>query len=103
MYFEQVQNTISKTLDEYIQTLKKVSAKDLGLDSRAGHSLYIDENNRDIIAVSKSFDSQLQYYGGFEYIDSDNRTEINNWIFYKSDNHRVEECFHYYYNGEYSL
>ena len=69
--------------------MKEVRAYDLGLDSRAGHRLYVD--NKHIIVDARQ-DRTLQYYGGFEYIkDSESRLEFGGYVIYKDDS-RVTEC-----------
>ena len=83
---------INNKIDGFVEELEYVYAKDLGLDERAGYQLYID-SQRSCIIVSKSNDRNLQYYGGFEYVDKDSRIEMGDWVFYFDEDSRVQECF----------
>jgi hypothetical protein len=67
--------------------MKKVKAAELGLDPRCG-SLYVDD---ECIGVDASNDRSLQYYGGFEYVDKEYRTEIGGYVFYNRDDSRVAD------------
>lgn len=80
---------IKKVLNE----LPNVSASQLGLDSRAGYSIWVDE---DMLIVTKATDRTLQYYGGFEYVDSECRTTIGNYVLYCADSSRVSDCIAHY-------
>jgi len=94
--------------NQYIDGMEEVLPQDLGLDRRCGYRLYI---NKEAVAVSKSNDSSLQYYGGFEYIDKAYRTELGDWVIYSIDDQthygydedndcRVTECIKNYYEPE---
>ena len=72
-----------------------VSADRLGLDIRAGYKLFVNE---DAIAVAKHNDRTLQYYGGFEYVDSEYRVEMGDFVFYMCDDERVREHIETYYS-----
>jgi hypothetical protein len=65
------------------------------LDSRASYRLYIDADLTAIVALKDS-DRQLQYYGGFEYVDKDSRRELGNWVFYSNEDNRVAMALSYY-------
>ena len=69
--------------------LPYVPADVLGLDRRAGYRLWIDD---DAIIVDKHNDRDLQYYGGFEYVDKDTRTECGYYVIYSSNDDRVRDC-----------
>ena len=71
-----------------------VSADRLGLDIRAGYKLFVNE---DAIAVAKHNDRTLQYYGGFEYVDSEYRVEMGDFVFYMCDDERVREHIEQFY------
>ena len=73
--------------------LPYVEADALGLDRRAGYRLWIDS---DAIIVDKHNDRDLQYYGGFEYVDKNARTECGYYVIYSSNDDRVQECLEYY-------
>lgn len=71
--------------DELADNYSYISAKDVGLDTRAGR-FYISEDG---IAVSKSYRSALEYYGGFEYVDKDYVITVGDYTFYASEDNRV--------------
>jgi len=83
---------INDKVERYVQKLDHVKASDLGLDSRAGYCLYVDED-RTTIVVDISNDRTLQYYGGFEYINKEYRQELGDWVFYFDGDERVSDCF----------
>ena len=72
-----------------------MSARAIGLDPRAGHSLWLSSNE---IVVERHNLNALEYYGGFEYIDSSDRLEIGELIIFKSDDDRVREAIEMYYS-----
>ena len=81
---------VSRTVECFIDNhMTKTNAEKLGLDSRAGYSLFV---NDECIAVRSYNDRSLQYYGGFEYIDKEDRKELGEWVFYMSDSSRVSDC-----------
>jgi hypothetical protein len=71
-----------------------VSADKLGLDIRAGYKMFVNE---DAIAVAKHNDRTLQYYGGFEYVDSEYRVEMGDFVFYMCDDERVRGHIEQFY------
>jgi hypothetical protein len=89
---------IDQEVAVYVQNLTQVKAEDLDLDPRAGTRLFTD--GTDGIVVRKDSDQNLQYYGGFEYVDKYNRTEIGQYVFYDIGDDRVSECLEYYRNLE---
>lgn len=74
--------------------MTKVTADKLGLDIRAGYTLYIDE---ECIIVDKNNDRMLQYYGGAEYVDKEFRSEIGNYVIYLNGDDRVRGWLERYY------
>jgi hypothetical protein len=71
------------------ENMKQVKAEDLGMDPRAGYRLYIDD---ECVAVDAENDRSLQYYGGFEYVDKEYRTEMGGYVFYFCEDSRVQDC-----------
>ena len=72
-----------------------VPAKDLRLDSRCG-SL---QKGEDFICVSKSYQGNLEYYGGFEYISKEYVFVFGDTVIYTKSGEedcRVSECLSYY-------
>lgn len=86
MNFEDLFFEMNELIDRYLMGAKEVLPEDLGLDRRAAYRLFVTE---EVIAVIKSNDRSLQYYGGFEYVDKDYRTEIAGWVFYSAEDDRV--------------
>ena len=74
-----------------------VRPEDVDLDSRAGYTLFINE---DYIAVSKSNRRSLDYYGGFEYVDEEHVTVLGDYVFYSSDDERVQGHLDVFFNPE---
>lgn len=77
---------VNDLMNERLQEMKYVQATDIGLDRRAAYRLWVDD---DCIVVKKSEDHNLQYYGGFEYVIKDYRTEVGDYVVYFADDERV--------------
>lgn len=93
MNFEDLLFESNLLVNRYLAGAQEVLPEDLGLDRRAGYRMFVTE---EAIAVTKNCDRSLQYYGGFEYVDKDYRTEIGEWVFYSAEDDRVAEhlsCF----------
>ena len=69
------------------EEFREVTPKEVGLDSRAGYRLFINE---DYIAVSRGNRRTLDYYGGFEYVDEEHVTVLGDMVFYSSEDERVQ-------------
>ena len=69
------------------EEFREVTPKEIGLDTRAGYRLFINE---DYIAVSRGNRRSLDYYGGFEYVDEEHITVLGDMVFYSSDDERVQ-------------
>ena len=88
------------TIENMVQThinenFSAVFASDLDMDHRAGGRLFV---NRDFIAVRRFNDNSLQYYGGFEYINADNRVELSDYVLYSANSNRVSEILNRYFD-----
>lgn len=80
-------NDIDRAAKHFVKTrMKEVDAEDIGLDSRASYQIYVDETH---IAIPKSDDRTMQYYGGFEYVDREYRSEVGDYVFYSAEDRRV--------------
>lgn len=71
------------------------SSKDIGLDARCGR-IFIDE---ECIIVSKNNRRQIDYYGGFEYVDKEFIQEIGNYVIYLNGDERVLGHIERYYES----
>ena len=92
--FELIDN-ISELTDNFIGNMELVPANRLGLDPRCG-KLFVSP---DCIGVYKGNDRTLQYYGGFEYVDSEYRHEMGDYVFYSAEDSRVQDHLEQYLNN----
>ena len=84
-----IKQVLNEMVEQFMdEELREVTPKEIGLDSRAGYRLFINE---DYIAVSKSDRRGLDYYGGFEYVDEEHVTVLGDYIFYSADDERVQD------------
>jgi len=84
--------TIKNLMNEMVEQLiddefRPVKPSEVGLDSRAAYEVFINEDN---IAIRKSNRRSLDYYGGFEYVDEEHVTVLGDYVFYSSDDERVQ-------------
>jgi len=91
----ELEQQVEELVNNYIKESGAVcvGARDVGLDYRCG-MVYVSPEE-DFIAVSGKPGS-INYYGGFEYIDSDYITTIGHMTFYSGETSRVQECIEYY-------
>ena len=90
----ELEQQVEELVNRYIKEAEAVcvNADHVGLDYRCG-MVYISVAD-DFVAVSGNY--SIDYYGGFEYIDSDYRTTIGNMTFYSGEHSRVRDCIEYY-------
>jgi hypothetical protein len=79
------------------EEFREVTPKEVGLDTRAGYNLFINE---DYIAVSKGNRRTLDYYGGFEYVDEEHVTVLGDMVFYSADDERVQDHLNEFFMKE---
>jgi hypothetical protein len=74
---------------QFTAQMEEVTAEQLGLDTRSlfGYA-YVDES---AIVVNKEQAHNLEYYGGFVYVDKEYRREVGDYVFYLSGDDRVYE------------
>lgn len=89
MTFDELRDRTTELAEEMLSDATETSAKTFGLDPRAGYQLWLTAEH-DAIGVTKARDGQLQYYGGFEYVDKDCRFELGDYVFYSAEDSRVE-------------
>ena len=87
MLYELISEINSKVEGLIDEEFREVTPKEVGLDSRAGYRLFINE---EYIAVSIGNRRSLDYYGGFEYVDEEHITVLGDMVFYSSDDERVQ-------------
>ena len=86
----QVEELVMKYLED--SGAVYVGADMVGLDYRSGRvHISVEEG---FVAVNGRY--SIDYYGGFEYIDSDYITTIGHITFYSGDHSRVRDCIDYY-------
>lgn len=88
--------TVTEMVNETVyNNTEQTNADRLGMDSRAGYKLFVNE---DYIIVEKSESRMLDYYGGFEYIDSDYVETLGDFVFYSAQDERVQGHLDRYFN-----
>lgn len=93
MQFYQVQNLVQELSDTVVSEATCINASLAGLDARCGR-IYI---GNDFIA---SLDArQLDYYGGFEYIDAELILTIGYLKVYSAGSDRVADAIEAYHAG----
>lgn len=83
--YELIESVSEKARRFVMHEMEQFRAEQLGLDGRCGFIFA----NESCIAVDKRSDRYLQYYGGFEYVDKEYRTELGDYVFYMVDDSRV--------------
>ena len=82
-------NEVRMIADELISSLRQVKPEELGLDPRAGYTMYATEG---AVAVRTYDIRSLNYYGGFEYVDAESIKVIGDYTFFMADDSRIQEC-----------
>ena len=90
MDFCDIQNQATELAELALQDAHERRPDALGLDRRSASRIWV---GRDFLAVPMNEDRTLQYYGGFEYVDSEYRMQLGNWVFYSIECERV--CGHW--------
>ena len=85
--FDQIIQDANEIAEKYIANCTDVTAEQLGLDERCGYSFYACD---DFLAVRDCHERSLRYYGGFEYVGQDYRMQLGEWVFYSTENSRVQ-------------
>ena len=87
MNINDLNDRIAVLVEEFIAGTDEChDLRSIGLDPRSASLLWVGDN---FLAVTRSDDRSLQYYGGFEYVDKGCRTECGEYIFYSVDDNRV--------------
>lgn len=79
---------VNAKVKTFIDTMEAIQAADIYLDERSANRLWI---NSECIAVELRYDRSLQYYGGFECVDDEYRTQVGNYVFYSSEDSCVAD------------
>jgi hypothetical protein len=99
MNLYELKQEVSAVTESFIdENCQRVLAEKCGLDTRCGY-IWIskDLQGSSVIAIEKGMRARLlDYYGGFEYVDPDSRTEVGDWVFYDDFDERVFEALQYF-------
>mgnify|MGYP003147015496 CR=1 FL=1 len=91
----ELQEQVDQLVEKYFEDsgAVSVSADAVGLDARAG-TVYVSTEERYIAVVGNT--RLIDYYGGFEYIDEENRVVVGGTTFYSEDHDRVADALEYF-------
>lgn len=85
----ELDSEISTIVEKYIaEQCKKGNPKKTGLDERAIGEFYY---NLDCIVIPEGNRQRLDYYGGFEYVNSDYVKQYGDYVIYSAEDGRVAE------------
>lgn len=85
MELYQIEDRISEVVDDIEKCCRLIYADALGLDNRCGMILV----GEDFLACRQSNARRLDYYGGFEYVDSEQITYVGSLKIYSAESARV--------------
>ena len=85
--FTKLYQAIDDAFEIYTATAKVLSPEELGLDTRCADKIFVQNN---CIIVTANEDKDLQYYGGFEYVEKEHRLAIGHYVCYSGDSSRVK-------------
>ena len=81
---------VEDQVERQVQGMRRVSATELGLDQRCGRA-YVDEDMQAIVVDSGNARS-YDYYGGFEYIDDEDKRQLGDYVVYLDSSDRVRDA-----------
>jgi hypothetical protein len=93
MLYDIVENAERAVREWLNENAEIVRADVFGLDPRAGH-VWVSES---AIIVESYSQRSLEYYGGFEYVNKECRTQVGGLIIYYADDERVQDCIDCFY------
>jgi len=80
---------INYRVDMWVQTnTRTIKPEEVGLDNRSAWELNVGD---ECIAVPTTKRGPLEYYGGFEYVESDCVRTVGDWTFYLAGDSRVDK------------
>lgn len=83
--------SLNEQAEKFLANADRVEPEKIGLESRCG-MVWVGE---DFIATKSN--TNLRYYGGFEYCDQTCVTHIGDYVFYSSEDERVNEHIDHYH------
>jgi hypothetical protein len=81
---------VQDMVDRQVQGMRRVSASELGLDIRCGRA-YVDEA-MECIVVDAGNARSYNYYGGFEYIQDEDKRTLGDYVIYFNTCSRVSDA-----------
>ncbi len=81
---------VQDLVERHVQGMRRVSAVELGLDMRCGRA-YVDEDMQAIVVDSANVRS-YNYYGGFEYVDDEDKRTLGDYTVYLDTSDRVRDA-----------
>jgi len=81
--------SVNEVVEVHVGRMRSVTADQLGLDQRCG-TVWVAE---DCIVAYKG--SRIDYFGGFEYVTGEDRSEMGEYVFYMDTCSRVRDCLEY--------
>jgi len=82
-----------KKFQDILDTLVNVPASEIGVDHRAYH-VWVDVDNSQIIS---SHVREIEYYGGFEYVPTENKVSFMEYTIYMGEGcERVMDAIKFY-------
>ena len=92
-----LQHSIEQTVEQFLKDSNAVligahGLEELGLDFRCGR-IYVSVDG-DFVAACNS--RSIEYYGGWEYIDSEFKFDAGDYRFYDREADRVDAVIQYY-------
>ena len=81
---------VQDMVERQVQGMRRVNASELGLDMRCGRA-YVDDN-MEYIVVDAGNARSYNYYGGFEYIDDEDKRTLGDYVIYLNTSERVSDA-----------
>lgn len=94
MNMDQLLDQVNQCVKDQLVNMDRVRPVALNLDPRSCDSLWLDEQN---IVVEKRDHARINYYGGFEYIDTESVAIIGDYVIYTNTDRRVNNHIRHYY------
>lgn len=85
---DQIREEVENMVQEMCQEMEQVHHLP-NIDQRAGHNFWVDSKK---VITSLENQVRLDYYGGFEYVESEYRVILGNYIIFSRDHSRVDEA-----------
>jgi hypothetical protein len=81
---------VQDMVERQVAGMRRVSATELGLDQRCGFA-YVDDS-MECIVVDDARARSFNYYGGFEYVDSEDKRQLGDYTIYFNTCDRVSDA-----------